>query len=68
MGDRVWQVPQELFVAAWNEAGSLPELSARLKETAGGHIPGWALMQRASDLRKSGVEMKVLLRTVPLHA
>jgi len=68
MGDRVWQVPQELFVAAWNEAGSLTELSARLKEAAGGHIPGWALMQRAGELRKVGIEMKVLMRTVPLHA
>ena len=67
MGDRVWLVAQELFVAAWNEAGSLPELSARLKEAAGGHIPGWALMQRAGDLRKAGFEMKVLVRLAPLH-
>ncbi len=68
MGDRVWQVPQDLFVTAWNEAESLPDLSARIKEAAGGPIPGWALMQRASELRKAGVEMKVLMRTVPLHA
>lgn len=68
MSDRVWQVPQELFVAAWNGAESLTDASARLREAAGGHIPGWALMQRAMELRKNGVEMKVLLRPVPLHA
>ena len=68
MSDRVWQVPQELFVAAWNEAESLPGLSARLKEDAGGHIPGWALVQRAGELWKAGVEVKVLPRTVPLHS
>ncbi len=68
MTDRVWQVPQEQFVAAWNGSENLGEASARLKEIAGGHIPGWALMQRAMELRKNGIGLKVLRRTVPLHA
>jgi hypothetical protein len=68
MGDQVWQVPQDQFVAAWNGARSLAEASARLKELAGVYVPGWALMVRAMDLRKNGVELKVLLRPVPLHA
>jgi hypothetical protein len=67
MGDRGWQVPQDLFVAAWNDAGSLPELSASLKEVAGGNVPGWAALQRALDLRKKGVELKTLVRVAPLQ-
>jgi hypothetical protein len=68
MGDQVWQVPQELFVAAWNGAASLTDASARLKDLAGVSAPGWAMMARAMSLRKDGVEMKVLVRLAPLHA
>jgi hypothetical protein len=39
MGDRVWQVPQEQFVAAWNGATSLDEAAARVKELARGNAP-----------------------------
>ncbi|MDB5307489.1 MAG: hypothetical protein JWO38_1691, partial [Gemmataceae bacterium] len=48
MGDRVWQIPQEQFVAAWNGAGSLPEAVGRVKELAGGAVPRWAVMARAA--------------------
>ncbi len=68
MGDQVWQVPQNQFVAAWNGASTLADASARLKELAGVSAPGWAMMARAMALRKDGVEMKVLVRPVPLHA
>ncbi len=68
MIDRVWQVPQDQFVAAWNGSDTLAEASARLKEIAGGHVPGWALLQRALELRKTGLEMKALVRPTPLHA
>ncbi len=68
MGDQVWQVPQEQFVTAWNGADTLGEASSRLKALTGVYIPGWALMVRALELRKNGVELKVLVRPVPLHA
>ena len=40
MGDRVWQVPQEKFVAAWNTGASLGEIAERVKELAGGTSHG----------------------------
>ena len=60
MGDRVWQVPREAFVAAWNGAGTLAEAVQRVKEAAGGAVPRWAVMARAAALRKGGVELKKL--------
>ena len=60
MGDRAWQVPQEQFVAAWNGARSLDEAAARVKELARGNVPRWAVMARAMELRKDGIEMKPL--------
>jgi hypothetical protein len=60
VGDRVWQVPQEQFVAAWNQAGSLDEAAARVKELAQGNVPRWAVMARAMELRKDGIELKPL--------
>jgi hypothetical protein len=68
MGDQVWQVPQEQFVAAWNAAASLADASARVKELAGVSVPGWALMVRAMALRKDGVALKVLVRLAPLNS
>ncbi|MDB5306616.1 MAG: hypothetical protein JWO38_818 [Gemmataceae bacterium] len=60
MGDRVWQIPQEQFVAAWNGAASLPEAVERVKQLAGGAVPRWAVMARAAALRKGGVERRSL--------
>jgi hypothetical protein len=60
MGDGAWQVPQEQFVTAWNSAGSLDEAAARVKELARGNAPRWAVIARAMELRKDGVEMKPL--------
>ena len=60
MGDRVWQVPQDQFVAAWNAAGSLAEATEKLKELAGGNVPRWAAMARATSLRKAGVVLKLV--------
>jgi hypothetical protein len=60
MGDRAWQVPQDQFVAAWNQAGSLDDAAARVKELAQGNVPRWAVMARAMELRKDGIEMKPL--------
>ena len=66
MGDRVWQVPQDQFVAVWNAAESLAEAAARLKELAGGNVPRWAAMARATSLRKDGVVLRRMKATGPL--
>ena len=58
MGDKVWQVPQEQFVAAWNAANTLDEAATKVREMVGGAAPRWALMARAGSLRQSGVELK----------
>jgi hypothetical protein len=63
MGDKVWQVPRDQFVIVWNSAASLEEASARIKEIVNGNAPGWAVLQRALELRKAGVEMKQLVRS-----
>ena len=60
MGERVWQVPRDAFVAAWNTVGSLTEAVERVKELAGGNVPRWAVMARAMALRKEGVILKEL--------
>lgn len=57
MGDRAWQVPQDAFAGAWNSAGSLAEVVERIKQLAGGNVPTWAVMARASELRKAGVAL-----------
>ena len=35
IGERVWQVPQDRFVAAWNKAATLDEAAA-IRALAGG--------------------------------
>lgn len=67
MGDRVWQVTEEPFVAVWNGAESLDRAPAQLKEIAGGNVPGWSVLQRSLDLRRKGVELKTLVRPAPLQ-
>jgi hypothetical protein len=60
MGDRVWDIPQDEFVGAWNSAGSLADAVERVKELAGGHVPRWAVMARVATIRKEGVALKEL--------
>lgn len=60
MTDRVSQLPQEQFVAAWNASESLAEAASRVKELAGGNVPRWAVLARAAALRKAGVKLKPL--------
>ena len=67
MGDRVWQVPQDQFVDVWNGSENLGDVSERLKEIAGGNVPGWAALQRSLDLRRKGGELKTLVRPAPLQ-
>lgn len=63
MYDRVWQVPQDQFIAAWNAAKSLDDAVVRVKELARGNVPRWAVMARAMELRKDGVKLKELTRS-----
>jgi hypothetical protein len=60
VGDRVWEVPQEQFVLAWNTATTLDEAAVAVRALAGGTVPRWAVMARASALRKDGVVLKPL--------
>ena len=65
MGDRVWQLTRERFIAIWNTAETLAEAAERVKQAVGGGaVPRWAVMARAGALRKEGVELKVLERAV----
>jgi hypothetical protein len=60
MGDRVWSIPQDQFVAAWNGAASIDDAVRRVKVIVGGMVPRWAVMARAVTLRKGGTQMKPL--------
>jgi hypothetical protein len=64
MGDRVWKLPREQFVAAWNGSGSLDEAAAKVRELANGQVPRWAVMSRAAALRKEGEKLKPLSTAV----
>ncbi|AMV27285.1 hypothetical protein VT84_22980 [Gemmata sp. SH-PL17] len=68
MGDRVWQVPQDQFITVWNDARSLDEAAAKFKALVNGNVPCWAVMARAMSLRKDGIALKPLTRSVPLPA
>lgn len=60
MGDRVFNLSQDEFVAIWNSSESLAEAAARVKQAVGGIAPRWAVMARADKLRSEGVELKEL--------
>jgi hypothetical protein len=64
VGDRAWQVPQDAFVCAWNESGTLTEVVERVKQLAGGNVPKWAVMARVVELRKAGVGLKLFAAPV----
>ena len=54
MGDRVWQVPRDQFVAAWNGSDTLDEAAAKVRTLAGGPVPRWAVMARAGRCGRMG--------------
>jgi hypothetical protein len=60
MGDKVWQLPEDQFIAIWNSSATLTEAAERVKRAAGGPAPRWAVMARAGQLRHEGVELKPL--------
>ena len=68
MGDRVWKLPREQFVAAWNGSDSLDEAAAKVRETVGGQVPRWAVMAREEALRKEGEKLKPLPSAVVVNS
>ncbi len=60
IGDCVWDVPQDQFVAAWNAAATLDEAAASIRVLAGGPVPRWAAMARAAALRQEGIPLQLL--------
>ena len=60
IGDRVWAVAQDQFVAAWNGAATLDEAAGAVRALVGGPAPCWAVLARAVELRKGGIALKPL--------
>ena len=59
MGDRVWQLPRERFIAVWNAAETPAEAAEKVKRAVGGGAaPRWAVMARAGALREEGVQLR----------
>jgi hypothetical protein len=64
MWERIGDIPQERFIEIWNAAGSLAEVVERVKELVRS-VPRWAVMARATALRKAGIKMKPLPSITP---
>lgn len=58
MTTQVDQLPDSVFAGVWNASGSLDEAAAKVKELVGGRAPRWAVLARATALRKAGAELK----------
>jgi hypothetical protein len=56
MTERVSEIPDAEFAAIWNTAGSVNE-AVELVRAAVGEAPRWAVMERASALRRHGVAL-----------
>ncbi|VTS00581.1 unnamed protein product [Gemmata massiliana] len=61
MGEKVWQVPREEFIALWNAAGSLDEVAAQILARVGPRAPRWAVIARAAELRRDGATLRALV-------
>ena len=51
MGDRVWLISRDQFVAVWNASDSRDQAASKVREIVGGASPRWALLARAGTLR-----------------
>ena len=60
LGDKVWELPQEKFVAIWNAAASLDEVAAQVRAAVGPPAPLWAVMVRGAAMRDGGTPLKHL--------
>lgn len=58
MTTQVEQLPADVFAGVWNRSGSLDEAASKVKELVGGRAPRWAVLARATALRKAGADLK----------
>ena len=58
MNTQVDQLPADVFADVWNGSGSLDEAAARVKEMVSGRAPRWAVLARATAMRKAGADLK----------
>jgi hypothetical protein len=57
MTERLAGMSDEVFARLWNEARDLNDAAERVREVAG-RVPRWAVLARASALRRQGVALK----------
>jgi len=57
MTDHLLNLSDDSFTTLWNAAHSLDEAAERVREVAG-KVPRWAVLARASALRRKGVELR----------
>ncbi len=57
MTDHLLNLPDDEFSLLWNQARDLDEATERIREVVG-RVPRWAVLARASALRRKGVELK----------
>ena len=58
MNTQVDQLPADVFADVWNGSESLDEAAARVKDLVTGRAPRWAVLARATALRKAGADLK----------
>ena len=57
MTDWLSNLSDDVFVRLWNAARDLDEAAERVREVVG-KVPRWAVLARASALRRKGVELR----------
>jgi hypothetical protein len=57
MADQLFDMTDDVFTQLWNQARDLDEAAERVREVAG-RVPRWAVLARASALRRRGVDLK----------
>ncbi|QDU22879.1 hypothetical protein [Urbifossiella limnaea] len=58
MTTQVELLPADVFAGVWNKSGSLEEAATKVKEMVGGRAPRWAVLARATAMRKAGADLK----------
>jgi hypothetical protein len=61
---RVDRLTAEEFAGLWNQAGTLDEVVAQVRERVGLPSPRWAVLARAAAVRRGGIELKSLTDSV----
>jgi hypothetical protein len=57
MTDHLLNIPDATFTTIWNQAHSLDEATELVREVAG-KVPRWAVLAKASGLRRRGAHLK----------